>query len=90
MTGYGGLHPNDDAGHAMYEEQRTHGGPDPNPYIPCAGDCGDRYKFEEYWKPRYVEPEDANPHEDEWLCDNCLTLKQRRENNQDLEAFTDA
>lgn len=89
MSKYGGLRPNDDAGHAMYEEQHS-GHPDPNPYIPCAGECGDRFKFEDYWKPRYVEPDDVTPHEVEWLCDDCKRLERRREQNRDLEAFTDA
>lgn len=87
MSKYGSLHPNDDAGHAMYAEQHS-GHPDPNPYIPCAG-CGDRYKFEDYWQPRYVEPDDVDPHEAEWLCDECLAIEQRREANRDLEAFAD-
>lgn len=80
---YSGLHPNDDAGHAMYEEQHR-GHPDPNPNIPCAGDCGDEYPFQDYWEPRYVEPDDADPMEDDWLCDDCRDLRERREANRDL------
>lgn len=87
MTGrYTGLHPNDDAGHAMYEGQKTHGGPDLNPYIPCA-ECGERFTFEEYWQPRYVDPDDVNPHEDTWLCDGCKDVERRAEENQALDAF---
>lgn len=85
MTGYGGLHPDDDAGHAIYEEQHR-GHPDPNPAIPCA-DCGDRFAFLEYWQPRYVEPDDADPVEDEWLCDGCKQFQERRESNQDLREY---
>lgn len=59
MGKYGGLHPNDDAGHAIYEEQHR-GHPDPNPYIECAGQCGESYAFKDYWQPRYVKPDDAN------------------------------
>lgn len=76
---YSGLHPNDDAGHAMYEEQHS-AAPDPNPYIPCAG-CEERFKFEDYWKPRYVNPDDANPQEDTWLCDDCKEHERRGEAN---------
>lgn len=80
------LHPNDDAGHAMYEEQHR-GHPDPNPNIECAGDCGESYPFKDYWQPRYVEPDDVDAHEAEWLCDDCRAVKERREANRDLAAF---
>lgn len=57
-----------------------HGVPDPNPSIPCA-ECSDEYRFQDYWKPRYVEPEDATPREDTWLCDECKDWERRREEN---------
>lgn len=91
MGRYGGLHPNDDAGHAMYEEQRTHGGPDPNPLMPCHG-CRENYRWGHY-KNHGKAPEKPG---DDMLCAACNgfgtvgtnSVEARRENNRDLEEFT--
>lgn len=63
--------------------------PDRNPHIDCH-ECGDSYKWQDYWKPRYVEGRDWNPASVHWLCDGCLMAaredyeehKRRREHKQ--------
>jgi len=45
--------------------------PDPNPSIKCP-DCGQRYKFDDYWAERYVSDKSWNPREVRWICDECL------------------
>lgn len=57
--------------------------PHRNPLIACA-DCGERYGYEEYWKERFVDPDDVNHHEATWRCDGCKTITQNREQNQSL------
>jgi hypothetical protein len=45
--------------------------PDRNPSIACH-ECGSEHRYQEYWKPRYVDGMDWNPADVCWLCDACL------------------
>jgi len=64
--------------------------PDENPSVDCA-DCGESFNWRDYWKPRYVEPDDVDPRTATLRCDECRErherLTRRRENNQTLEKF---
>lgn len=66
--------------------------PDENPRIDCA-DCGESFAWRDYWKPRYVEPDDVDPRTATFRCDDCKERherqKRRRENNQTLETFAE-
>lgn len=48
-----------------------HAPPDPNPSIPCV-QCDTGYNFQDYWEPRYVEPDGVDPHAVAWVCDECI------------------
>ena len=61
--------------------------PDPKPSIPCH-ECGEHRPYKEYWKPRYVDPEDVDPHESTWLCDDCKSVVRRAEENERLDEYT--
>ena len=61
--------------------------PDPNPRMPCH-ECGDEYRYKEYWKPRYVDPDDVDPHEATWLCGDCKSVVRRAEENERLDEYT--
>ena len=84
------LHPHDDAGHAMYEEQHS-AAPDPNPFIECDGGCGESYPWRDYWKPRVNQME--NPRKQKWYCDDCKARKRKMERirryNRQLGEFRD-
>jgi len=64
--------------------------PDPNPLIDCS-ECGESHGWQDYWYERYVEAEDKNAHEDEFVCDSCNEerekLEQKKMNNQNLSAY---
>lgn len=75
------MRPHDDVAMNIMNERR--GPPDPNPTIPCA-ECGEKQPFKDYWEPRYVEPDDIDPHESEWLCDDCKTIQRRKAENHRL------
>jgi len=64
--------------------------PDLNPLIDCS-DCGESYGWQDYWHERYVEAEDKNAHEDEFVCDSCekerKNHERRRNNNLQLTAY---
>lgn len=69
--------------------------PDPNPSIPCQM-CEESYAYQDYWKERYVDVENGNPHQDTWVCDECherardwLERQKRKRSNQQLTAFAD-
>lgn len=57
-----------------FDDLKGHGEPEPierNPSVPCAI-CGDGYLWQDYWKPRYVEPENADPRTERFTCDSCI------------------
>lgn len=63
--------------------------PDPNPFIDCEN-CGESYKYQDYWEERYVKDIGA-PSELAWFCDECLEQfyeqykrVKRRENHRTL------
>ena len=64
------------------------GGPDYNPGIACH-DCGERFPWLDYWKPRVLEgdrvdsPESGEP----WRCDHCHRVEERRQKNVALDCF---
>jgi len=67
--------------------------PDQNPFVPCF-DCGTDFKWQDYWKVRYVDGLDFNLHETALLCDDCLEryreeydLYKRKQQNASLGEF---
>lgn len=67
--------------------------PDPNPFIDCH-DCGESYKWQDYWKPRVVEGDrvdEPNDPDEPWRCDSCHERHERetrrRKNNASLSAY---
>jgi len=44
---------------------------DRNPSIECRG-CGESYRYQEYWMPRYVDGVDCHPRQLTWFCDECM------------------
>jgi len=64
--------------------------PDPNPLIDCS-ECGVPYAWQDYWYERYVEAEDKNAYEDEFVCDSCEEQKKRHERRRKVnQQLTDA
>lgn len=64
-----------------------HPAPDPNAPVPCHG-CGRDYPFRGYWKERVIEGERVeDPHEEQWRCDRCHEIHERRRANQSLAEF---
>ena len=60
--------------------------PDVNPYVDCE-ECEKSYSYQDYWKPRYVDPDHIDSHVATWRCDECQQIYDRREQNESLERY---
>jgi len=61
-----------------------------NPLMDC-DQCGQSYRYQDYWHDRYVKGQSWNPNKVKWICDECIEqakaeyeLHKKRENHAQL------